>query len=69
MPASHAATSSFFQVYCAGESSGLGGAKVTIEGGTFSNNQALELGGAVSAWGSVTVVIITGGVFKDNTAK
>lgn len=47
---------------------------VTIEGGTFSDNQALELGGAIVAWGTndgtedPTVVTITGGIFRNNTA-
>ena len=42
---------------------------MTIEGGTFRNNSALELGGAVVAWGTTTVVTITGGEFINNTAK
>ncbi|CAN0375286.1 unnamed protein product, partial [Hapterophycus canaliculatus] len=45
------------------------GSKVTIEGGTFRDNQALELGGAIVAWGNPTVVNITGGLFSNNTAK
>lgn len=57
------------QVYCSGDSFDLGGSKVTIEGGTFRDNQALELGGAVVAWGTPTVVTITGGSFSNNTAK
>lgn len=57
------------QVYCSGDSFDLGGSKVTVEGGTFTNNQALELGGAVVAWGAPTVVTITGGLFSNNTAK
>ncbi|CAN0419853.1 unnamed protein product [Pylaiella littoralis] len=62
-------------VYCSGDSNDLGGSKVTIEGGTFSDNRALELGGAIVAWGTTsgglnpTVVTITGGVFSNNTAK
>ncbi|CAM9843693.1 unnamed protein product [Scytosiphon promiscuus] len=56
-------------VYCSGDSFELGGSKVTIEGGTFSDNRALELGGAISAWGTPTVVNITGGLFSNNTAK
>eukprot|EP00752_Nemacystus_decipiens_P008150 g7289.t1 len=62
-------------VYCSGDSYNRGGSKVTIEGGTFSNNRALELGGAIVAWGTTsggptpTVVTITGGLFRNNTAK
>lgn len=57
------------QVYCSGDSFGLGGSKVFIEGGTFVDNEALELGGAIVAWGLPTVVTITGGLFENNTAK
>lgn len=42
---------------------------VTIEGGTFSDNEALELGGAFVAWGAPTVVTVNGGLFSNNTAK
>lgn len=42
---------------------------VSISGGTFSNNEAKELGGAVVAWGETTLVNITGGVFVNNTAR
>eukprot|EP00903_Cladosiphon_okamuranus_P012164 g11411.t1 len=62
-------------VYCSGDSFGLGSSKVTIEGGVFRDNQALELGGAIVAWGTTdngptpTVVTITGGLFTNNTAK
>ena len=48
---------------------------MTIEGGVFRNNSALELGGAIVAWGTTsggldpTVVTITGGEFYNNTAK
>ncbi len=47
----------------------MGGSAVTIEGGTFSDNRALELGGAFVAWGEPTVLTITGGSFSNNTAK
>lgn len=63
------------QVYCSGDSFGMGGSKVTIEGGTFSDNEALELGGAIAAWGTTTggltptLVSITGGTFNNNTAR
>lgn len=42
---------------------------VTIEGGTFINNKAFEVGGVISAWGDTTVVTIRGGVFRSNSAK
>ncbi|CAN0526539.1 unnamed protein product [Scytosiphon promiscuus] len=32
------------------------------------NNTALELGGAIYAWGRLSNVHITGGVFSNNTA-
>ncbi|CAN0033660.1 unnamed protein product [Ectocarpus fasciculatus] len=56
---------------CICESGGfdLGGSQVTIEGGTFRDNRALELGGAFVAWGKPTVLTITGGFFSNNTAK
>lgn len=63
------------QVYCQGNSNNLGGSKVTIEGGTFTNNEALEMGGAIVAWGSEDgntnsmVVNVTGGVFANNKAE
>lgn len=62
-------------MYCSGDFLGFGSAKCAITGGTFTNNQALELGGAVVAWGTTTggptptVVNITGGLFSNNTAK
>ncbi|CAN0047697.1 unnamed protein product, partial [Ectocarpus fasciculatus] len=54
---------------CSGNSFDLGGSQVTIEGGTFRDNRALELGGAFVAWGKPTVLTITGGFFSNNTAK
>ncbi|CAN0475629.1 unnamed protein product, partial [Ectocarpus sp. 12 AP-2014] len=51
------------------DSNELGGASVTIEGGTFSDNEAQELGGAIVAWGDTNVVTVTGGSFVNNTAK
>lgn len=57
------------QIYCSGDDSGLRGSQMTIEGGVFSNNEALEVGGAVSAWGQSTVVTIVGGTFEGNKAK
>lgn len=57
------------QVYCSGDSFDLDGSVVSISGGTFSNNEALELGGALVAWGDTTVVTVTGGVFVNNTAR
>lgn len=62
-------------MYCQGNSNNLGGSKVTIEGGTFTNNEALEMGGAIVAWGSEDgnttsmVVNVTGGVFANNKAE
>lgn len=60
---------SLLQVYCSGTEAGSGSSEVTIVGGTFSNNEALELGGAIVAWGAPTVVNITGGFFSGNAAK
>lgn len=40
---------------------------MTISGGSFVHNEALELGGGIMAWG--TVVNITGGHFENNTAR
>lgn len=57
------------KLYCAGDTTGLGGSFVTIEGGTFSENQALNMGGVITASGYPTVVTIKGGVFRNNTAK
>eukprot|EP00903_Cladosiphon_okamuranus_P020453 g18773.t1 len=62
-------------MYCSGDSFGFGGANCTITGGSFTDNRALEIGGAVVAWGTTsggltpTVVTITGGLFSNNTAK
>ncbi|CAM9217775.1 unnamed protein product, partial [Laminaria digitata] len=55
-------------IYCSGANGG-GGSKLNVEGGVFVNNTALELGGAITAWGDTTVVNITGGLFTNNTAK
>lgn len=52
------------KVYCEG-----GVSAVAIEGGAFRDNRALEVGGAIAAWGDSTVVEITGGQFTNNTAK
>lgn len=57
------------QVYCSGNNNDLGGSHVSISGGTFSNNEASEVGGAVVAWGAPTVVNVTGGLFANNTAR
>lgn len=58
-------------MYCSGGKAeeNLTGSAVTISGGTFEDNKANELGGAISAWGSTTVVVITGGLFNNNTAR
>lgn len=55
------------QVYCSGDREDLIGAEVTISGGTFGNNQAEELGGAIVAWG--TTVTVLGGLFEGNYAR
>lgn len=47
----------------------MGGSAVTIEGGTFVNNEAFELGGGIVAWGPTTVVTVKGGIFRNNTGK
>ncbi|CAN0013328.1 unnamed protein product, partial [Ectocarpus sp. 6 AP-2014] len=54
---------------CIWDSFDLGGSQVTVEGGRFTDNRALELGGAFVAWGTPTVLTITGGFFSNNTAK
>ena len=62
------------QVYCDGNSDNSGGSNVTIAGGTFTDNEALEHGGAIVAWGSndgeptSMTVTVTGGVFANNKA-
>lgn len=62
-------------MYCSGDFFGFGSSHCAITGGTFADNIALELGGALVAWGTTTggltptVVNITGGVFSNNTAK
>lgn len=61
-------TARHVQIYCSGDSYGLGGSVVMIEGGTFSANQALEQGGAIVAWGQSTVITVAGGIFSNNTA-
>lgn len=57
------------KVYSEGDDVAEGGGQVLIEGGSFINNEALELGGAIVAWGADSVVTITGGVFENNTAR
>lgn len=42
---------------------------MTVTGGTFDDNKALEHGGALVAWGYPTVVIITSGLFKKTPAS
>eukprot|EP00752_Nemacystus_decipiens_P006743 g6060.t1 len=62
-------------VYCDGNSNNMGGSNVTIEGGTFTDNVALEVGGAIVGWASndgepsSMVVNITGGFFANNKAE
>lgn len=57
------------QIYCSGPSDDLGGAAVTVEGGTIANNIALEHGGALVAWGVPTQVFVRGGTFMNNMAQ
>lgn len=42
--------------------------EISIEGGTFRNNLALESGGAIALWGAPSLVTITGGTFENNRA-
>ena len=56
----------YVQVYCGGPLRGLDGGRVTITGGTFDSNKALELGGAIYVFGT-NVITIKGGNFKNNT--
>ena len=56
----------YVQVYCAGPLETLDSSKVTITGGTFDSNKALELGGALHAT-KTSVITIKGGNFKNNT--
>ncbi|CAN0546050.1 unnamed protein product, partial [Ectocarpus sp. 12 AP-2014] len=57
------------KIYCSGDTTGLGGSFVAIEGGTFSENQGLTMGGVITASGYPTVVTIKGGVFRNNSAN
>lgn len=41
---------------------------MSVNGGNFTGNEALELGGVFDAWGATTVVTITGGSFEYNRA-
>ena len=51
------------QIFCDGKGEP---STLTIEGGTFSNNSALDAGGVIAARGSHTLVEITGGTFSNN---
>lgn len=42
---------------------------ISIEGGTFRNNKALESGGAIALWGAPGLVTVTGGLFENNQAR
>lgn len=57
------------QIYCSGESFDMGGSVVSITGGNFEDNVALEHGGAIAIWGDTTVVTVEGGTFINNSAK
>lgn len=52
------------KLYCNGNEA----SNISIEGGTFRNNKALESGGAIALWGAPTLVTITGGTFENNKA-
>lgn len=52
------------KLYC----SGNGASIISIEGGIFRNNQALDSGGALSLWGEKPKLTITGGTFEGNRA-
>lgn len=58
-----------FKLYCAGETNGNGGSSASIAGGTFTENEALLMGGVASVAGSPTVLTITGGLFRNNSAR
>lgn len=53
------------QLYC----SGKGVSDISIEGGTFRGNRALEAGGAISIYGENVLMTITGGTFENNVAS
>ncbi|CAN0577625.1 unnamed protein product, partial [Laminaria digitata] len=42
---------------------------ISIEGGTFRDNTALEAGGAIAVWGDPVLLTITRGTFANNTAS
>lgn len=41
---------------------------ISVEGGIFRRNEALEAGGALAVWGVPGLVTITGGTFERNKA-
>ena len=53
------------KLYCDGN----GVLDISIEGGTFRGNTALEAGGAIIIWGDPVLVTITGGTFEGNTTS
>ena len=53
------------QLYCNGNEE----SDISISGGTFRNNRAYEMGGAIAAWGTPALVQITGGTFENNHAR
>lgn len=55
------------QIYCSGVRDDLPGSELTISGGVFRKNKALELGGVLMAYG--TTVTILGGLFEENIAR
>lgn len=42
---------------------------ISIAGGTFRNNKAHEMGGAIAVWGAPALVTISGGTFDNNEAR
>ncbi|CAM9391328.1 unnamed protein product, partial [Choristocarpus tenellus] len=55
-------------MYASGSSDGQG-ASVTVRGGTFLNNTALEHGGGFVAWGATTTIVFAGGRISNSTAR
>ena len=53
------------QLYCNGNEE----SDISISGGTFRNNRAYGMGGAIAAWGTPALVRITGGTFENNHAR
>lgn len=52
------------KLYCDGSEA----SNISVEGGTFRNNKALESGGAIALGGESGLVAVTGGTFENNHA-